>query len=346
MAKNLVVILSCFLTFPFAFADEVSDWKRKLEDAQNRYQQYEKEYNQLHKRVEEIKSRADAVPNVVQGRLTWVSGTPVPTTTSKTATVIYFTPYKGSYITLYYRSQWRLYLLSEISYTLSGLTANKNYDIFIYHDYTTNTRILELSAAWNTDFVRTDALATQDGILVKSSDHTRRYLGTFRTNATATQYSFSEAFRNLWNYYNRVTYHLRVYNASNTWTYNANAWRESNNNAAIDVNFVIGVNEVLFRFRDKTNVISNAAAVRAFSTGVGVDSTTVNSALLMGIRGNGNANVEVQSWAEYDGYPGIGYHTVAWIESSPSAARVVSWGDNGGAAAGPVKSGTSGYLDM
>lgn len=346
MVKTIFALSLMISIVSPVFADEATELKQKLALGRARFQQFETEYDQLKKRADELRARADALPNIVQGRLTWVSGTPVPTTTSTTATVIYFTPYKGSYISVYYRSQWRLYLLSEISYTLSGLTANKNYDIFVYHDYVTNTRILEVSAAWSTDFVRTDALATQDGILVKSADHTRRYLGTFRTNATATQYSFSEAFRNLWNYYNRVTYQMKVNDSSNTWNYGTNTWRQAQADTANDLDFVIGINEVLLRFRVKTNVISNAAGVRTFSNGIGADSTTANSAQLMGITGNGSGTVEVQSWAEYDGYPGIGYHAFSWLEIAPGGANVKSWGDNGGAAAGPVKSGTLAYLEM
>lgn len=54
---------------------------------------------------------------------------------------------------------------------------------------------MALSSAWTDDTTRTDALTTQDGVLVKSSDKSRRYLGTFRTtSATTTEDSAANRF--------------------------------------------------------------------------------------------------------------------------------------------------------
>ena len=78
-------------------------------------------------------------------RLTAVSGNPTPTAETSTVSTIYLTPYLGSTIALYDGSNWDLYTLTEISLALSGLTAGKNYDVFVYN----NSGIsLELSAAW------------------------------------------------------------------------------------------------------------------------------------------------------------------------------------------------------
>lgn len=92
---------------------------------------------------------------------------------------MYYTPYQGDRIALFNGTNWSVNRFTQLSFTLSGLTSGKNYDVFVYNNAGTIT--LELSAAWSTDTSRTDALTTQNGVYVKSSATTRRYLGTFRT---------------------------------------------------------------------------------------------------------------------------------------------------------------------
>ncbi len=137
-----------------------------------------------------------------QGRLTLLSGDPAPSADQVGKSVVYFTPYKGNTIALLDSGgSWELLAFSQISITLSGLTSGKNYDVFAYDNGGTLT--LELSAAWTNDTTRADALALVDGVRVKSANHTRRFLGTFRTTSTTTTED-SLTKRLLINYYNRV----------------------------------------------------------------------------------------------------------------------------------------------
>jgi hypothetical protein len=129
---------------------------------------------------------ASAVNLLSQGRLTLVSGDPAPIADQIGASTIYFTPFEGDIIALYTAGAWELLAFAEISLALASLTSGKNYDVFAYDNAGTLT--LVLSAAWSSDSSRTDALALQDGVLVKSADHSRRYLGTIRaTGATTTE---------------------------------------------------------------------------------------------------------------------------------------------------------------
>src|SRR5260221_14371485 len=70
--------------------------------------------------------------NINEGRLTVVSGQPIPISvdingkpiqirTGANGTVLYYTPYKGNRITLFYRGDWKLYSFSEFSITNLGL---------------------------------------------------------------------------------------------------------------------------------------------------------------------------------------------------------------------------------
>lgn len=175
-----------------------------------------------------------------EGRLTLESGVAVSTTNQTAKTTVYFTPYIGTNITLYDGSDWDIFTFSELSLSISGYTADTNYDIFIYDN--SGTLTLE-STAWTDDTTRATALTTQDGIYVKSGATTRRYLGTIRTTATTGQCEDSAERRFLWSYYNQV-YKFQQASVAASHTYTTNTWRAWNNNTTVGetrVVFVLGL---------------------------------------------------------------------------------------------------------
>ena len=107
------------------------------------------------------------------GRLTLESGVPVSSTDQTAKTTVYYTPYNGSFLSLYNGTSWNAYSFAELSLTTSGLAVSSNYDIFAYVSGSTVT--LEYSAAWTNDSTRSSALSLLNGVYVKSSDNTRRY---------------------------------------------------------------------------------------------------------------------------------------------------------------------------
>ena len=152
--------------------------------------------------------------SVCQGRLTTETGVAVSATDRTAQSTIYFTPYSGNRIALYDGTRWGLYAFTERSLALSGLTSDKNYDVFLYNN--SGTLTLELSAAWTNDTTRADALTTQDGIYVKSGATTRRYLGTIRTTGTTTTED-SDKNRFVWNAYNQKSRRL-MFLETGSWT--------------------------------------------------------------------------------------------------------------------------------
>jgi len=139
------------------------------------------------------------------GRLTLESGVPISSADQTEKSTLYYTPYTGNTILLYISGAWKFKSFAELSLSLSGYAANKNYDIWIYDNSGTVT--LD-STVWTSDTARATALAYQDGILIKSGDATRRYLGTIRMTGTIVQTGFtcedSNAKRFVWNMYNRT----------------------------------------------------------------------------------------------------------------------------------------------
>jgi hypothetical protein len=96
---------------------------------------------------------------------------------------------------------------------------------------------------WTNDSTRFAALALQDGIYVRASDPTKRYLGTIRGTSVTGQCEDSAAKRFVWNYYNQVPRVMECNNAT-PHTYNG-AWRKWNNaDTGNLMEFVCGINGV------------------------------------------------------------------------------------------------------
>lgn len=267
----------------------------------------------------------EADPAICGGRLTLETAVPVSTTDQTAKTTIYFTPYKGNRIALYTGSSWTQFAFSEISIALGTLTSGKNYDVFAYNN--AGSVALEFSAAWTTDTARADALTLLDGAYVKSSNNTRRYLGTFRTTATTTTED-SAAKRFVWNMYNRVQRKLLKQESTDSWTYSTAAFRQTNASAANQVEVVVGSAEDLMEL-EAGNIVTNSGATnRSVVTGIGISSTTVNSADIIS-PASCTVNAVGIPRAKLSRIPSLGYSYYAWLEYGAGADTQTWRGDSG-----------------
>lgn len=192
--------------------------------------------------------RVPGTPDTFCARLSLSSGSAVPTSDLVSQSTLYLHPYKGNRISLYDGAQWINHTLSSaISLSLTGLaTASQCYDIFVYD----NSGTLTLEAVvWTSATVRATALVYQDGVEVKASATTKRYVGTVYIDASkqATMEwdrvnSTTIARRHVWNRYNQVWTHVRhVSTASHTYT--SATYRKWNNTDALTQEIVIGLLE-------------------------------------------------------------------------------------------------------
>lgn len=169
---------------------------------------------------------------VAQGRLTLETGVPVSTTDQTAKTVLYYTPYNGNYVALYdtVNTRWDLYKFTERSLSIGTLTANTNYDVFIYNNFGSLTL---QTVAWSNSGAGTSARASAitqlDGVWVKDSDK-RRYLGTIRTTGTIGRCEDSTKKRFCWNVQNQVNRLISYrYTAAASWSSNGlGTWRALN----------------------------------------------------------------------------------------------------------------------
>ena len=270
-------------------------------------------------------SWAAAFPQITQGRLTLTTAVPVTVTDVSAVTNIFFTPYGGNRIAIYNGTNWRLYTFTELTLALGTLTNALPHDVFIYDNAGTLT--LEL-LAWTNDTTRATALVLQDGVLVKSGVTTRKYLGTFRTTSTTTTED-TLIKRHLWNYYNRVPRIMRVTDSTDTWSYSTATIRQSNANAANQLDFVVGVAEVMADVTCRSAAASTSLGDNV-STGIGYDDTTTYTAgQLMGRVYVQVANQNIAVEAHLKHYPAVGRHTYSWNERAGTVGTMTWHGDNG-----------------
>jgi hypothetical protein len=263
----------------------------------------------------------------VGGRLTLATGTPVTTTNLSGQNVLYFTPYKHGGLALWNepRQQWQWVVTPEVQLTLSGLSSGFNHDVFAYMNAGVVT--LEVGAAWTNNTTRSAVLARRDGVLVLSSDHRRRYLGTLR--ATSSNLTSDADFqRFLWNFYNQVPRDCYVQDTTASWTWNSASFRQVRGQTGNRVEVVVGDVTAVHSEAYLTQSGLPAGTGVAMWTGIGIDSTTVNS-------GRSHAqlqNAGVTQWnvglAVYDGYLSAGYHAINWLEAG-HASTVTAYGTVG-----------------
>lgn len=261
-----------------------------------------------------------------QGRLTLTSGTPVTTSNVTGATTIYYTPLAGNLVSLYDGAKWVPRTFAELSLSLTGLTAAKPHDVFLYDSGGTLT--LE-AVAWTNGTTRATALTTQDGTYVKSGATDRLYLGTFYTSGAGTTEDSAGAIgtvakRYVWNAYNRRSRIMKCGDSTDSWTYTTATWRQANAAATNQVEFVVGLAEdpvTAFAASRQSNGTASSSA-----TGVGLDATNANSADTFG---SGQSSIAQSAYARYRGVPAVGFHYLAWLEISQATGTTTWYGDLG-----------------
>lgn len=242
-----------------------------------------------------------------QGRLTLESGVAVSQSDQLAKTTLYYTPYDGNQIELHDGARWDVYTFSELSLSLSGLTANRPYDIFAYLSGGAVT--LEANA-WINDNVRNASLILADGRLVRNTNWpTRLYLGTIRITGTTGQCEDSVTKRFVWNYYNRVERLLQVLGSSGH-TYTTTTARYWNNDSSLQVEFVIGWQE------DHVfpTILNDMTCAATSSTsqgciGLGINSTSALSAISFwasAFKQRSSNNTAIS--------PALGYNYIALLE--------------------------------
>lgn len=140
----------------------------------------------------------------------------------------------------------------------------------------------------------------------------------------------------MWNNYNRVKRAIGVIDTTDSWSYTTDTWRQGNAASGNKVEYVVGLQEDAVFAKIVSSIILTTNSSVGAKTAIGVDSTTSPS----GVRGfayNANGSpVGNQMVGFYEGFPGLGYHYLAWIEKGADGTTSSFRGDD---AATGVQSG-------
>jgi hypothetical protein len=293
------------------------------------------------------------------GRLTLTSATPVTTADVAAATSIYYTPHVSSWVRIYNGTTDVLTQFTETALALdssSGHTgyhqSGKNFDCFVALN--SSTFVLGTGPAWSSDTARGTGAGTTEiefynGLWRNKNDITLRIgtasgntvliparqatlVGSFRATADG-QASDTVLRRLLSNAYNPVPRFMfaNAETLGTTWTYTLLTWRQVHANTSNKVEFLQclpgGPVESV-----ANSQAANSAGSATFYVGIGVNSTTVNSAK-GGLLSTVAAGLVSMGYADYSGFASLGYTYLAWLEIS-AVAGTTSWyaGDSAAAA--------------
>src|SRR3990167_637812 len=178
------------------------------------------------------------VPMFNGGRLQLTSSLGISTGSIVSGSTVFYMPHVSNQITLYDGNSWRLCNFTSASLSLTGLTIDKNYDVFALLG--SGSIALQWGTAWTSNSARAIALTSFDGVSVDANNSKRRYIGTIRTTSNSTTED-STSKRFVWNYYNQVPRTLFVTDTTTSWSYAVtNTWRQAREDAANKVEYVSG----------------------------------------------------------------------------------------------------------
>ncbi len=180
----------------------------------------------------------------------------------------------------------------------------------------------------------TSQLTLQNGVNVNTVAITNgpaaglgTYVGTIRTNATATaDFKFGtsaagggNAILNVWNAYNRVDIATLVRDSTASWTYAVATMRAANGNVNNSAQLIKGLNEDMVRAAYMQRVSISTGAGAFYQVAIGLDSTTaqatnsVESVMVVALATETGQGLFT---AQFHDYVGLGFHTITGLEKS------------------------------
>lgn len=165
------------------------------------------------------------------------------------SSLLYFIPYNGNQIALSNGtvSNYEVLTSGTVSISVTSLAPSTVYDVFAFKS---GSSVNLETVAWTNSTTRATAISRLNGIRYKAGDLTRKYVGTFYTNASTridmifdNNNGARKAFFGVYNYYNKLP-HTAVISENASWIYTSSVWRPWNNNANNRFEFVQGIDDV------------------------------------------------------------------------------------------------------
>ncbi len=264
-------------------------------------------------------------------RLTTQSGVCKSTADRTAQGTLYYTPGSdcggSSYAIAYSGSAWVEFTQAELSLSLT-LTSGKAYDV--YYCYNSGTPNLQLSAAWTNDTTRSEAQASQNGMLVKSADHTCLNVGTiYASGSNVTEDSVAKGY--VWNRFQKMPHPLTATDTTDSWSYTTATWRQARATATNQVDYVTGDAGTVAEATVVSNLVGASNTTQPPAVAIGVDSTSTPTGL-KGSAFSSSASNGFTLVGRYRGFPGLGKHSLVWLEIGSTSGTSLFLGDDGATA--------------
>ena len=279
------------------------------------------------------------------GRLTLTSATPVTTSDVTAATTIYYALYMHNRVPIYNGTSWTPTVFTELSQATTDATkspaavaANSNYDLFVWDD--SGTLRCTRGPAWTSDTGRGTGVGTTElvrvsGVWMNTVAITNgpgasrgTYVGTVRSNGSS-QIDDSLTNRHVWNTYNRVQRAMRRLETVDSWSYSTDTYQQANASSSNQLAIVRGLDEDTVAATILAACVNTVGAVNP-AVGVGLDSTTATATGgINGLKALSVAAIADQVMGTWTGYPGLGYHFLAWLERVTATGTTTWYGDAG-----------------
>jgi hypothetical protein len=188
------------------------------------------------------------------------------------------------------------------------LPPNTNYDAYL--SGVTGLPKLTWSAAWSND-TTPPTRAFLNGVEVASGASTKRLIGSARTTSVAGQLEDSHTHGYLSNRFAPRPRFMYATDPAANWTYSTASYRQANANTANQFDYICCVPRSIWAHAQ--SLVVNNTGVNNVNVGIGIDSTSGNSAQLNQIA-NLSGTTYVPTNSTYTGTPGIGRHYISWLE--------------------------------
>lgn len=269
----------------------------------------------------------------VRGRLTLSPGVPVTTTDITNATSVMFAPYNGNTLWLFNTTQWRRFAFSELSTPVPASSAA--YDVFAF---VSSGAVALSTVAWTNPTTRAQAISSVAGVPLLAADLSRLYLGSFMASSFSGTSNARDSAKERWlfNYWNREPRRVAAQATTTLWSMNSSAagtTRAANSDATNAVSFMLGAPDLLVgaSLQVTWNPNNNSHTFYCYAAGLAFDNVTsvspnqfgANQVQVVSTFSGSVSNIVTQS-AQLSGTPGIGLHSIQWLETMVSGSGAVS----------------------
>lgn len=298
-----------------------------------------------------------------QGYLTPVSNTPIITGDALAATVIYYTPFLGTWTAIHDGTSVVPYRFSQMSLTLtSSQAANNIYDIYLA--YNGGVPVIGTGPSWASGAggsvaagscargtgaggaaINRDSLSglwvnTESMSLIYNTGSGNNtitvaagqgiYLGSIYMDGTAGQVTCTRSYGQnrkwgIFNAYNAVLVYLKAGDPTASWNYATNTWRPSDNNAANSLTVFQGLPQSYYDIDFVQYVQAYGLGSCTVNIGIGYNSTTAPVGTI-GSLNEQNSNVVVNVIARYLSAPTLGINVITALENTTNAVNQLYYG--------------------